>query len=216
MFSCYIILRLLLKEIETIINKKFNNITECKEELKIIGEYSINNSIEKIKNEAGVRAMLDERDKYIHFIGNISMNDLTNVIPLPYNRILTKNEIDYIYEKLNNIWNYDGGYWNPLKEKSPLEVVYIMENNIFENDKNSIIEYLANESKMFYTVDEFGYNYETEIMYLTGSETVYTSKEFNWIIYISHEGTVAFGGQQLINFIKKIFSNRMDKINNWE
>ena len=216
MFSRSNILSLFLEEIEKIIDKKFISIIECAEELKIIGEYSINKFIENLESETGTKAIFDERTKFIHFINNIAENDLINVLPLPYNKRLKTKETDFVYKQLNKYWNYNGGYWNPLKEKYTLETIFVMEEYLSEKDKENIIDYLKKENKLFYTVDELDYNCETEDMYFGGSERVYTSKEFDWIIYFSHERTVTFGGQNLINFVRNLFSNKMDKINNWK
>ena len=85
-----------------------------------------------------------------------------------------------------------------------------------ENDKNKIIEHIKKYDKMFFTVDEMDNDYETEILEINGCETVYTNIKFDWIIYISHEMYMAFGGKLLIGFLKELFSDRMDKINKYE
>ena len=47
-------------------------------------------------------------------------------------------------------------------------------------------------------------------------ETIFTDKTFEWVVYGSHESTIAFGGIWLVDFIKKLFANRKDKLNRWE
>lgn len=42
-------------------------------------------------------------------------------------------------------------------------------------------------------------------------ETVYTDQTFQWIIYESHELTIAFGGKELIQYIQELFSDRPRK-----
>jgi hypothetical protein len=211
------ILWAMLKEVETLVNKKYRLLSQCKKELLVAGEIS-NVMINKwLKNEIAFVAINDERNKYINFINNISEEDLNDVLPLPYNRKLTQKESKSVLEKLNEAWAFDGGFWNPLKEKCKLETIFLMENNFTEIDKEKIIDYLKKKNKRFYTLDEDNNDYETEEIeiYRYGYETVYTNKKFEWIIYFSHEGTITFGGTLLIDFIKNIFSERKEKINSW-
>ena len=69
---------------------------------------------------------------------------------------------------------------------------------------------------IFYAIDEMGRDYKTEILRLEGCETVYTNMKFDWIIYISHEMYIAFGGRLLLRFLKELFSDRNGKINKYE
>jgi hypothetical protein len=215
LFPRYTILWEILKEVETLINKKYRILSQCRNEL-LLAEKKCDAIINKwLDNEIALTAANDERSKFINFINNISDANLNDVLPLPYNRKLTQKESKSVLRKLNEVWAFDGGYWNPLENKCRLETIFLMENNFTDTDKEKIIDYLKKKDKRFYTLDENNYDYETEEIEINGCETVYTNKKFEWIIYISHERTIAFGGVSLINFIKDIFSERKEKINNW-
>jgi hypothetical protein len=214
LFPRYNALKAILQGVETIIDKKFSSINDCKNELKNIGKISQTIFTENVKNKIENNAMNEERNKFILYIENTSESDLFNVSPLPYNRKLNKSESEKIRGELDNIWNFDGGYWEHSKDKD--KIIFIMEKFMTQNDKNKIIEHIKKHDKMFFTVDEMDNDYETEILEINGCETVYTNIKFDWIIYISHEMYVAFGGKLLIGFLKELFSDRMGKVNKYE
>ncbi len=46
-----------------------------------------------------------------------------------------------------------------------------------------------------------------------GYDYFYTNKYADWVIYITHEGTITFGGYCLINKIKSEFTNLIEYVN---
>jgi len=110
LFPRYNALKAILQGVETIIDKKFSSINNCKNELKNIGKFSQTIFTENVKNKIANNAINEERNKFIFFIENTSEGDLFNVSPLSYNRKLSKSESEKIRSELNNIWNFDGGY----------------------------------------------------------------------------------------------------------
>lgn len=84
---------------------------------------------------------------------------------------------------------------------------------------DKILQYLApDKGSHYYVFDELLNDNEAEIIdiNLRVAETIYTNKTFDWIIYVSHEGTITFGGVHLIAFTKKLFADRKDSINKFE
>jgi hypothetical protein len=216
LFPRYNGLEAILHGIELIINKKYDSVEDCKNELKNIGRYSQTIFTENIKNKIENNAINEERNKFITFIGNISEKDLHNVLPLPYNRKLNKIESKDIYKKLNENWNFDGFSWDHSDNKN--EIMFIMEKYLTEDEKNKIIEYIFKYDKIFFTIDEMENDYETEIIKIEpyGFDTIYTNLNFSWIIYSSHEGYIVFGGKLLLDYLKKLFSDKVEKINKYE
>jgi len=91
-----------------------------------------------------------------------------------------------------------------------------MEKYISEKDKKGIVEYISKFDTLYYETDELLYVYETEELNLNGNETIYTNLNYDWIIYISHEMYIAFGGKMLLDYLNILFSDRNDKINKFE
>ncbi|MDR0321360.1 MAG: hypothetical protein LBI28_07635 [Treponema sp.] len=218
-FPRYNVLNAILQGIETIIDKKYNSIDDCKNELKYIGKTSqtiftkvrlTKEKRDKVKNNA----MNEERDKFILFIDNIQEKDLYEVSPLPYNRKLSQNESKEIYKQLYNSWGFSGFTWNQSESKK--EIIFLMEKHITDDEKNKIIEHIFKYDKRFFTISEMEDDYETEIIKIDLSETIYTNKNFDWIIYSSHENYITFGGIILLDFLKELFSDRKEKFNVYE
>jgi hypothetical protein len=47
-------------------------------------------------------------------------------------------------------------------------------------------------------------------------EKYYFDQSFDWVIYMSHENTIAFGGMTIINQLKNAWSDWEKNINQWE
>ena len=125
-----------------------------------------------------------------------------------------------VRQKLLEIWNYDGyGYWDPLDNKSPTETVFLMKKNLTNSDCNPIVDYLISscESRIYeITEDRIDYEIEFDSFDRGLDETIVSDRTFEWVIYGSHEGTLTFGGTALIDFIKKLFADRKDRLNKYE
>lgn len=220
LFPRYNVLRAILQEIETLVGQNLTSFETCKQELVKIGEnsHSIftrgwrNNPIES-------NAMNEERKKFIEFVSSITIGSISEIEPLPYRHRLTDKEALSVRKQLLKHWNFNGDYWNPLDKKSPKETVFLMKDNLTNDDYNKIIDYLiSNSNNRIYEIAEDRIDYEIEFDSLDIDlyETIITDKTFEWVIYGSHEGTITFGGIVLINFIKSLFADRQDKLNKWE
>jgi hypothetical protein len=214
LFPRYNVLEAILQGVETIIDKKFISINECKKELKNIGKSSQTIFTKRTKNKIEGNAIAEERNKFLYYIKHISKKDLKNVPPLPYNRKLNEDESKEVREKLHSIWNFDGSYWEHSEDEN--EIIFLMRQYITEDDEKAIIEHIIEQDKRFFTVDEWSKDYETEIIEFNGNETVYTNKKFEWIIYFSHEWHIAFGGDFLLGFLRNLFSDKKEKFNKYE
>jgi hypothetical protein len=222
-FSRYNALDAILKGVESVLDENYETVDKCKEVLKAIGESSQTIFTERVASETEQRAMEDERNKFATFIENITEDDLKTVLPLPYNRKLREDESARIGEKLKELWNYDGGYWDPLEEKCKRETIFVMDKFLTKGDKARIIEFISEAGGRYFKIDNdhsanenYDNYYETEIPEITGYETVITDMNLKWIIYISYEATITFGGAALIAFVKILFRERTENLNKWE
>lgn len=214
LFPRYNAISAMLGEILMIVGNNYETIEDCKKELIIIGEYSQNIFTENSENNIELNAIKEEKEKFVDYIMQIQEKDLHNVIKLPYIRKLNKKESENIWNKLKNIWNYDGTYWKHSEDRK--NIIFLMEKHVTENDKYNIIEYILKKDSMFYNANEIGNVYETEIIDFDCSEEIYTNKNYDWIIYKSHEMYMAFGGKMLLDYLNILFSDREEKINKYE
>ncbi len=44
---------------------------------------------------------------------------------------------------------------------------------------------------------------DVELCYFVGSEKIWTSRSFDWLIYISHESSITFAGEWLVAAVKQ-------------
>ena len=237
-FPRYNALTAIRQGVEIIVGQSFSSFENCKEELKFIGANSHDistidgNKELKFLGESGrysstsgrlnpieKKAIMDERDKFINYIDTLTFDKLSDVEPLPYRRRLKDQELLEVRKRLLETWNYDGDYWEPLDSKSPKETIFLMEEHITKLDYENIIQLVFDKGeKKIFEVTEDRIDYEIEIDSFDPNcyETIFTDKTFEWVIYGSHESTIAFGGAWLTEFIKQLFADRKDKLNKWE
>jgi hypothetical protein len=163
--------------------------------------------------------MTEERAKFVEFINSRTTENISQVESMPYRHRLTDTEMVLVRKRLADIWNYDENYWNPLDDKCSKETVFVMEDNLTEDDNRKIVEFIvANSSKRLFeiTEDRIDYEIEHDSFNLDLYETIVTDNTLNWVVYGSHEDTLTFGGTELVGFIKALFSDRQEKLNKWE
>lgn len=237
-FPRYNVLTAIQQGVETLVGQEFQSFENCKEQLADIGLkshsiFTIDNNAEihllgesgKCKSTTGRQnpiaknAMTEERTKFIEFINSRTTKNISQVEPMPYRRRLTDKEMLSVRKQLLDIWNFDGDYWNPLDDKSPKETIFLMEDNLTDDDNNKIIDFItSNSNKRIFEITEDRIDYELELdsFDLNLYETIITDKTYSWIIYGSHEDTLTFGGTELVDFIKTLFLDRQEKLNKWE
>jgi hypothetical protein len=219
LFPRYKVLSAILSSVETLTGQDFQNIESCQNDLKIMAFTAKSTFTTGQQNDIEKHAIEDECRKFAEYIGNLSSNDLINVEPLPYKRRMKEDESLQIRSRLLEKWNYDGDYWDPLVDNSPRKVVFLRKKSITDNDFTQIIEFIRRISQPhLYQVTEEGNDAEIEfsLFHPDSYETIYFDKTFEWVVYGSHESTITFSGGTLLNFIEQLFSDRKEKLNNWD
>lgn len=237
-FPRYNVLEAIQQGVETLVGQEFPTFENCREQLADIGLKShtiftigSNKELHLLgesgkyalttgrQNPIAKNAMKEERQKFIEFVNSRTIENISQVEPLPYRHRLTDQEMITVRNKLLEIWNYNGDYWDPLEDKSPSETVFLMKKNITEDDTKKIVDFITvNTMKRLFEITEDRIDYEIELdtFDIDLYETIVTDKTFEWVIYGSLEGTITFGGTFITDFVKKLFSDRQEKLNNWE
>lgn len=237
-FPRYNVISAIQQGLETLVGQNFTSFEACKlslinfgqnshsiftidsnDDLHLLGESGRFKATTGRQKPIAKNAMNEERNKFIEFISSMETENVSSVEPLPYRHRLTDEEMLFVRKQLLGLWNFDGGYWNPLDDKSPKETVFLMKENLNVDDCNKIVDYLiSNSNNRLYEVTEDRIDYEIEFdsFEIDLYETIVADKTFDWVIYGSHEGTITFGGTALTNFIKSLFIDRKDKLNKWE
>jgi hypothetical protein len=215
LFPRYNALSALLAEVETLVGQKNIDLETGKNELKSI---DLDGLIAEADNDIERHAMQDEKEKFTAFIDGLSPEALQHVTPLPYRRRLKGADKAAIRTALLEQWNYDFDYWDPVVEISPNPVVFVSNSHLTESDYKSIKTFLAAhaEKHLFEITEEGAFSeLEWEQFHPEGVETVYIDRTFNWIIYVSHESTITFGGTALTEFVHQLFADRSDLLDKW-
>ena len=109
---------------------------------------------------------------------------------------------------LRELWNWDGGYWHPLKTQIFPNLIALdqtkLEALLSEELFRSILEDAASGALLLF--HEHLEDIETtllEMPQLYGwSEAFLTPPSFEWVVYWSHEDTITLGGQSIVSAFK--------------
>ena len=146
--------------------------------------------------------MQEERDCFSRFIETVSEAELEATTLYPHRRVLKAEEARTLHESLFVAWKARG-YYYPLKERErdDLEAFqsewFAREVDLEELRKRFVLHGI----KHIIELKEYGPEYETDISlwepHYDGAEGFWTSQEFEWLVYASHESSVTFGGWAL-------------------
>lgn len=131
-------------------------------------------------------------------------------------------ETEIVKNNLKSKWNIDPfNFWIPL-HGIPTDNTLYFETGDFDkyvgykklneivNEMNSGNIYTFNEAREENIYDEL------QIKEYDSPDIFYTNKNADWVIYQTHEETIAFAGNELIEKIKSIWSNWKENANPWE
>lgn len=216
LFPRYNVLRAILLEVETLVGGDFSSLSECRECLLVAGQTAETIFTTGEKNAIALKAMNEERDKFLSSISSITDDALADVEPLPYSRHLLQSEASEVRKQLFRQWNFDGGYWEPLVSCSPKPVLFLAMDNISPDDCEAIKEIVrghAYEQLYRITEDRIDYQIDASLFDPFANETIYCDARYDWVVYGSHEGTAAFGGEYFVSYIRQLYQDRTELIN---
>ena len=219
LFPRYNVLAAILDQVETLVGQNHLDVMTCQQELVTIGKAANSIFTTGDQNYIARLAMRDERQKFIRFVESLTADDLRAVEPLPYRRRLTDQESKQVRQTLLENWNFKGGYWVPLEDASPKPTVFVMKSTIMESDYDQIRAMVKKHTAgALFAITEDHSDSEIEFSLFNPDcyETIYCDRGYDWIIYGSHESTLAFGGNWLLDFIHQLYANRQDQLNKWQ
>lgn len=126
-----------------------------------------------------------------------------------------------IRNKLVEKWGAEG-LWTPLNGEKATESIDYFEYDEFQSafgieKLKEIIEEI--ESEPIHEISEIHEDKLvriTEIDEYAGIEMFYTNNNADWVIYLSHENTITIAGKELLDTLKKRWSNYSDYNRPWE
>ena len=219
-FPRYQILSAILEEVEGILLEELTELEEAREIIKMAGITADDIFTRDVTNAIQQNAIEDERKAYVQRIEALTEKDLVSVKPIPYRRTLKKLEIQQIWTRLKEQWEVgkqSGWYWYPLEKCNITDVQAFYDEYFHEEVGSEVIKEILENRKncLIWELREFGQGYEMEpalldISYKIG-EGYWCSENMDWIVYVSHEGTVTFGGWLLAE-VKKHWKNWRERL----
>lgn len=118
---------------------------------------------------------------------------------------------DHLLKKLLSIWDIEKHYWYPLYDCKRSDVIafnadYIedieskvldIQNFLLSQNKDRIFEMQEDRTIQMIETTSLDPSYDGHY-----GERFWFNEDMNWVIYASHEGSITFGGQELISALK--------------
>ena len=168
----------------------------------------------EFENPIALAALQEEANDYRAYIQVLGPGDLSNIEPLPYQRVITEDESKRLWNQLKQNWGIVTGCWFPLREGPIPPYVIAFHRDYFEkNDGVDLLREIlkAHGVATVFQLQEFGPpepEYEIELssfepIYGSGGEQYSTSEIADWVVYASHESSVTVAGEWLIRILKE-------------
>lgn len=157
------------------------------------------------------------RNGFIKFVTELSVNELSYVLPISFERRLGEDESIRLEKLLKNnfdfgSWKDENYYWEPLsKTQNKIQSIYFEDDLFKPEDVQKIVDILKSisEDRVYLLTEEnINYEVETSSFSIDWIESAYCDLKTSWLIYISHEGTITFAGEELVTGIE----NKLTKI----
>ena len=199
-FPRYNVLNAIRIELERIEPSTLDDLENTRKRLIIACETAQDIFTENPIGKTDERAMADEREGFVRFIKALVPFDLDKVEPLPYRRVLTPDESNCLWARLQEQWKISDRMWFPLSQ-CDLPGVLAFKASAFS--KEVPCEHLRtvlgkHNIERVWELKEYGPEYEQDASlfdpYYDGAEGYWTSGTMDWLIYASHENSITVAG----------------------
>lgn len=173
-------------------------LTEFNEQTKVFDKIKHLEMVDSIKTN------------FIKFVNELNINNLSNVLPISFERRLNEEESKSVEKLLKDnfdfgSWKDENYYWEPLsKTQNKIQSIHFEANLFKPEDVQKIVGILKSISDdriYLLTEDNLNYEVETSLFDIDWIESAYCDFKTSWLIYISHEGTITFAGEELVKRI---------------
>ncbi len=164
------------------------------------------------------QAMHEERDLFCNYVEGVTDGQLRRIEPLPYRRSLSETETIDLRTRVHAKWDWDGKYWYPLiAEDMPQNVIALQYRYFHDEVGAEALQRLlhAHQPGHLYEFREWRPDLEIDDELLDAlytQERFWTNDEMDWVVYVSHESSITFAGQWLIEAILEIWPNWRQRI----
>lgn len=151
---------------------------------------------------SALQAVEDERRRFVEYVRSAEIEALATLPVVPYRRVLSEAEWQALREAFILRWGtwYGGRAELVERERGTLTLRAAV---LHESDAEDRLRSILKDRGIARLIEllEGGGGYELDLDGLIirrGAETCWTSAEMDWMVNISHESTVTFGGDWLV------------------
>lgn len=205
-------------KLSTLIDRSFNSLEDLRKEILDLINVHYYLSVLKPQNKIEQHIIDKINQEFCNILEDILLaNESLELAKIPYKRVIVGSEATALQEKFSSVWGYENtSYWFPLMGEEPQEIsekLFVMF-NYFEPYMKQFEEIVALPQEHLYAYGENVFMppncIETvELVEYGGNEMIYTDKNFSWVVYFSHENTVAFAGA-IVPKVKELLVNEKD------
>lgn len=145
-------------------------------------------------------AMSEERQDFLLFLTSIAHADLRQVRPLPYRRVLSETESERVWAAVRSAWDIATDYWYPLSDSARADVEAYDATAFATNVPTEVLRDAIRRQGLgrVWELKEYGPEFEEAVELFDptydGAEGYWCSERLDWIVYVSHEGSITAGG----------------------
>lgn len=117
-------------------------------------------------------------------------------------------------------WKDDNYYWEPIVQTQNKQALAFYIQDLFTASQ---VEQIAQKIASIYgpevvllTEENGYYRVQSSTLNFNEMETAYCNPQADWLIYICHEGSVTFAGQELLAHLEPILEQFSAHKNKWE
>ncbi len=217
LFHRYAVTNELYQKLGTLIDREFLDYKSLLREIRVLAAAHWKPTLFQTHTEEETAHIRGVKSAFWAYLETVDPNCPRPEVP--YYRGIMGKEAGVLMVRFRDRWNYDPAeYWYPLKG-CPDDQKLFLNVNYAEPYFAQINSLLGLPEVHIYEYGECDPRYPAcaecdEIDGYCGCEVAYTDRDFQWIIYYSHEDTVTFAGS-ILPQIKEILANEKEHWNKW-
>lgn len=193
-----------LIEIESVTLLHEDLLGQDREVLQQAGRRAHDVLAKEFTNTTALKALRTAATVFAEFLDSVPLDVLDQVEPLPHRRVLSASESETLWAVLKDKWKIRGaGYgWFPLSDDVPPNGALTFHEDLWRSrDGDGVLQsfLLTNGIQNSFLLRELGppdYEIETSLVggVYDGSESFLMTLEGDWVLYVSHESSLALTG----------------------
>ena len=206
LFPRYQVLEAIRTEVERLVPAEFESVEALRFMLEAAGE-TANDQFTKFEHPVARRAADDERRRFVEFVRTADIEKLSHLPRLPFRRVLLPAEHGRLDQAFARRWGrWGGGYREDGDQPADVVTLHVdaME---APGAYDAIRSALASRGiERVVELREWGDGLELETaaaeFTYNGGEGFWTAGDMDWMVYASHEASISFGGDWLVDVMR--------------